>query len=353
MHTFKIAVLVSTSLLAITAAKQYDSWNVLSKWQVEIQEPIQVPPAGQKLVPDADIWDIDLWHAYNNSEIIPALHDREKTVICYFNLGAVQPDDCDFQEWYDAKQWNGPWYSAANGGDKNDRYCEKYENFTSSTIFDRMKTRLDKAAKIGCDGVDPDNIDLSTINWGNGKEVTDDAIVEALKQFAAYAHSLTTTNGNPLMFGQKNGPRLAKDLWQHLDFAVLESCHKSPSFCSSFQPYLDANKPVIDIEYPKNLRNPKDKKNYCNLSRTNSGDDNDPICPKISGTPLANMSRIIKLDFNDYGLNGCTQYCDRDSKVVITPTDDSGDNICAYDFKSECKTNKELKDNCCCGPCPK
>ncbi|KAJ6780069.1 hypothetical protein PWT90_00998 [Aphanocladium album] len=233
MHAAKLSVLASTSLFAIALAKQYDNWNILSGWQVEIQEPIK-------------------------SQL----------------MAKMQPEDCDFKE------------------------C---------MIFDRMKTRLDKAARIGCDGVDPDNIDLSTVNWGNGKTVTDDATVKALKRFAAYAHNLTTKNGNPLMFGQKNGARLAKKLWQYLDFAVLESCHQSPSFCSGFRPYLDAKKPVLDIEYSKNLQNSKDEKSYCNLSRANSGDDKDAFCPKISGTALANMSRVIKLDYNDYGLNGCTQ----------------------------------------------
>src|SRR3569833_207699 len=45
-----------------------------AKWQVDINKPVVLPPRGTALVPDADIWDIDLFHASQNRTIVDELH---------------------------------------------------------------------------------------------------------------------------------------------------------------------------------------------------------------------------------------------------------------------------------------
>ena len=87
---------------------------------------------------------------------------RGKTVICYFNFGAVQPSDCDFDKWYTPSNsatnlWTGPWYGEVSG---NDCYCERYVDFKSDKVLNLLKARIKLAADSGCDGVDPDNIDI-------------------------------------------------------------------------------------------------------------------------------------------------------------------------------------------------
>lgn len=206
-----------------------------------------------------------------------------------------------------------------------------------------MKQRIDDAAAIGCDGVDPDNIDIWTI-----KElgVRKDKVVGALKRMAAYTHSKTTTLGNKLMIGQKNAAPISEDLVADFDFAVLESC-VAEDFCYDFVNYLAAGKPVADIEYPKSLGNPNDDKNGCNL-RGVSSSDRAQVCKPLDDE-LALMSRVLKLNFDAYGLNGCTQFCE-DTQAVLTPTNPGSDKVCDYNFDG-CPNDATLKENCCCGGC--
>lgn len=77
--TMKSAVahvaLVCTGLATVTWAELPKTWNKDSKWQVEILTPVQLPAhSDQKMVPDAGIWDIDLWHAVKNPSIVDGLH---------------------------------------------------------------------------------------------------------------------------------------------------------------------------------------------------------------------------------------------------------------------------------------
>lgn len=71
-------------------------------------------------------------------------------MICYFNGGAVQDWDTDKDEFP----------AAAVGKSLNPPYKdEQYLNIKNTEVVGLMKKRLDHAAAIGCDGVDPDNID--------------------------------------------------------------------------------------------------------------------------------------------------------------------------------------------------
>lgn len=269
-------------------------------------------------------------------------------------MGAVQPDDCDFTDWY-PKLWNGPWYYDANFDpehpNEDNRYCERYENFTDDSILKRMQTRLDKAAKIGCDGVDPDNIDISDFTWGNGEEIDEKVLAASLEKFIDYAHSLNTTRHLPLMIGQKNARNMTKYLKDKFDFAVLEDCAKN-GWCHEYAPYLTDGKPVIAIEYPGSLQNAQDEKYGCNLNGYDPSKDPE-VCAPISDPPvMEKLSRVLKLNFDEFGLNGCTQYCD--SGAILTPTNEDG-TVCLHKFVEECKKDdafgKELKKNCCCGGC--
>ncbi len=234
------------------------------------------------------------------------------------------------------------WYGDANDG-AQDKYCERYENFADETVFNLMKQRIDDAATIGCDGVDPDNIDIWTI-----KElgVSQDKVVAALKRMAAYTHTKTTKLGNTLMIGQKNAAPIAKDLVADFDFAVLESC-VTEGFCGDFANYLAAGKPVADIEYPKSLGNKNDEKNGCNLKGVSSS-DRTKVCKPLADN-LARMSRVLKLNFDAFGLNGCTQFCE-DSQAILTATNPDSDKVCGYKFDG-CPNDTTLKENCCCGGC--
>ena len=179
-----------------------------------------------------------------------------------------------------------------------------------------MKKRIDTAVAIGCDGVDPDNVDAWVDDDGDdptGFKLKQSDYVNYLATIAKYAHSLKTKSGGPLLVGQKNAPEIAEPLVSLLDFAVLESCRgvndpkvESWPFCPDFQAYISQNKPVFQIEYPPSV--PKtgavsasDNKYYCSAKSDDKG-----------------FSKVLK--WASEKLDGWGQYCG--GKPFRTPAAD-------------------------------
>jgi hypothetical protein len=86
-----------------------------------------------------------------------------------------------------------------------------------------------------------------------GFNLTADDYAAYAKKLAEYAHTLTTQEGRPLMFGQKNAGQLLPDLIDIMDFAVIEECRDN-YICCVWQPYIKQGKPVFELEYPKSVR---------------------------------------------------------------------------------------------------
>lgn len=240
--------------------------------------------------------------------------------------------------------WGGVWYNCSSE-EAHSEYCEKHQDVTTDKSIGLLKSRLDMAVHTGCDGVDPDNIDVYQVDDLNLKESD---VVELLRGMADYAHKKTTTRKNSLMFGQKNAPNISDSLVDCMDFAVLERCREDKDgkvpFCNKFANYLWPNhqKPVLAIEYPLFLRNETDSKNYCNMTSIPNSAGQE-VC-KSNGVPEG-MSTILKIDSDKGGLNGCTQYCGPNEKVILTP----GENLPGSQFPlGNC--TKELFDNRCCMP---
>ncbi|KAM5370668.1 hypothetical protein ACJZ2D_008382 [Fusarium nematophilum] len=239
------------------------------QWEICIHHPIKHDSAEDFIPSEATVWDIDLGHAREFPDMIPTLKSAGKFVICYFNAGAVQ-------DWDEDK--------------------DKFPN---------EKARLDIAAEVGCDAVDPDNVDAWQQDGNDdpsGFKLKPSDYTNYLKNLAEYAHSVKTKDGNPLLVGQKNAPEIADDLVSSLDFAVLESCRgnsdpneESWPFCSDFQTYIDAGKPVLQIEYPPSVEK---------SGSLSSSDENYYCSPKDEDK---GFSKIIK--WASAQLDGWGQYC--------------------------------------------
>ncbi|KAF4332565.1 endo alpha-1 4 polygalactosaminidase precursor [Fusarium beomiforme] len=161
----------------------------------------------------AKIWDIDMGHG-RGYPMIPLLKSAGNFVICYFNARAVQSWDKDIEQF--PKSAAG--HPLAYPYDSEERYLDI-----------RFKLKPTDYTKY-------------------------------LKNLAVYAHSIKTKDDNPLLVGQKNMPEIAGDLVSTLVFAVLESCRgttdpdeENRPFCQAFQTYIDAGKPVLQIEYPPSV----------------------------------------------------------------------------------------------------
>lgn len=100
---------------------------------------------------NASVISIDL---DDNENIIASLA-KEKTVLCYFSAGSREnwrQDVSSFQKEDYGKQMGGNW----DGGDWEG---ENWLNVKSANVLKIMTKRIQRAAKAGCHGVDPDNVD--------------------------------------------------------------------------------------------------------------------------------------------------------------------------------------------------
>ncbi|RGP61917.1 endo alpha-1,4 polygalactosaminidase precursor [Fusarium longipes] len=215
------------------------------EWEIVFHQPIQHDSTVDLKPVKAKVWDTDMGHARDYPKIIPSEGTRvlldnyiRKFIVCCFNAGAVQSWDEDKDKFpkaalgrslaypYDSEEW--------------------YLDICDPTVLEIQRARLDVAAKIGCDAVDPDNV--------NARQQDED-------DPTGLSSGLKTKDGNPLLIGQKKAPESAEDLVSILDFAVLGSCRgttddseeESWPFCEDFQIYIDTDKPVLQIEYPPSV----------------------------------------------------------------------------------------------------
>lgn len=173
-------------------------------------------------------------------------------------------------------------------------------------------------------------------------------MISFLEDLAAYAHSKTTTLGHPLMIGQKNAVEITDRIHSFMDFAISENCVGSQNvgsnrgntdeFCTTFQEYYASNgKPHFDIEYPASLassgsterrRDSSDIEiSQAGCSAGTSDTDIEAYCSAGNSTGI---SRILKLDNDEFGLNGCTQYCAEVNSFVLPTYESNSTNSCCF-----------------------
>ncbi|KAG9234424.1 glycoside hydrolase superfamily [Amylocarpus encephaloides] len=193
-----------------------------ASWQIVLQQPLH------SFTPNVSIFDIDLFE--NNASIITQLHAMNAKVICYFSAGSYEsfrPDTKDFNPLdygNELKGWPG----------------EKWLDLRSPNVRAIMKKRLKLAAELGCDGVDPDNVD-GFVN-DSGFPLTRQTALDFLNFLAAEAHALK------LAIGLKNAGDIVKDTTSLLQWVVNEQCVAFGE-CALFRPFIDEGKPVFHIEY--------------------------------------------------------------------------------------------------------
>ncbi|KAG9253516.1 glycoside hydrolase superfamily [Emericellopsis atlantica] len=268
-----------------TAANVFDGLERGAKWNICIHKPIKHDSPDDIVPKDGLVYDIDMEHARDFPGIIPTIKESGKVVLCYFNAGALQDWDADKDDFPKAA------IGKTLGGDYEDEW---YLDIRNQDVVELMYKRLEEAAALGCDGVDPDNVDA----WAQGDEdatgfgLTQQDYTDYLIKLAQFAH-----DSGSLVIGQKNAPAMAPALVETLDFAVLESCREW-DFCEDFQVYVEAGKPVFQIEYPVSIMeqgelSPEDYRKHC------QGDAGD-----------AGFSKVLKRASAQ--LDGWTQYCDEE-----------------------------------------
>lgn len=253
-------------------------------------------------------------------------NNPDAILICYFNAGLAQTSDCDYDSRWNSTASNllGNPYSP----DEPQFADERWVNIKNQTARNWMKDRITLARDVGCDGVDPDNIDgyLNDEDGANGTgwNLSEGDYVSFVTELAEHAHSLTTDRGHTLLIGQKNAPELVEQVGGSLDFAVLEDCKtlnddEDYVFCGDFQTYIADGKPVFSIEYPSTLGDTET--GNCN---TNGASDEQYAASCATDQGNSGFSTVLKIQGGAGELNGCTQYCSEagpGNGVVVSPTD--------------------------------
>ncbi|KAL1844003.1 hypothetical protein VTJ49DRAFT_6407 [Mycothermus thermophilus] len=300
------------------------SFTVGAKFQIVIHNTID--PDSPLEPADALVWDIDLFHLARTPEVANHIRSTNPsaTILCYFNAGLAQTSDCDYPRWDSSGLLGNP-YDITDPDLFPD---ERWINIKNATAREWIKWRISLARDLGCDGVDPDNIDGFLNDYdgdnGTGWSLSEDDYVAFVTELAEHAHGLTTLQGNTMLIGQKNAPELIGRVKDVLDFAVLEDCRtindeEDYEFCTDFkEAYIDEGKPVFSIEYPSTIG----ENGECWATGA-SEDEYNVACEEGA----AGFSTVLKIQ-GEGELNGCTQYCDGGEPgtgVVVTPTDPERD----------------------------
>tara|TARA_R100000322_G_scaffold166724_1_gene133639 strand:+ start:651 stop:1496 length:846 start_codon:yes stop_codon:yes gene_type:complete len=193
----------------------------LVTWQWQLQGAVNTGYSVQ--IYDIDLFDTDV-------SLIQSIQSTGKKVICYFSGGS-------YEQWRDdAEDFNPADLGHSLDGWEDERWLD----VRSTNVRDLMAKRLDMAVSKGCDGVEPDNMD-GYIN-DPGFDFTASDQLDYNRWMANEAHS------RGLAIGLKNDLDQIKDLVEYFDFAVNEQCFEYDE-CDLLQPFVDANKAVLNAEY--------------------------------------------------------------------------------------------------------
>ncbi|CAG8956296.1 hypothetical protein HYFRA_00003676 [Hymenoscyphus fraxineus] len=193
-----------------------------TKWQIVLKQPLTNFDA------NVAVYDIDLFE--NQKETVDHLHDLGRKVICYFSAGSYEdfrPDSDKFQQNDYGRElvgWPG----------------EKWVNTDSPSIRSIMKSRIQQAAQLGCDGIDPDDIDGYTADTGFPLSTT--TATSYLNYLIDEAHALN------LSIGLKNAAELVESMKDKMQWSVNEHCVTFHE-CDKFRGFVGMGKPVFHVEY--------------------------------------------------------------------------------------------------------
>ncbi len=174
------------------------------------------------------LYDIDLFDS--SAGLIDNLQSGGKKVICYFSAGS-------YENW---REDAGTFPDEVKGNPLDGWAGERWLDIRSSAVLSIMKNRLDLAAQKGCDGVEPDNMDGYTN--ASGFPLTAGNQLAYNKKIANEAHK------RGLFVALKNDGAQTEELEPYFDLALNEQCHEYDE-CADFDPFLNAEKPVLNAEY--------------------------------------------------------------------------------------------------------
>jgi hypothetical protein len=159
------------------------------------------------------------------------LHGEGKHVICYIDVGTAENWRPDYRSFPESV------LGAPDEGFPNERWLDIRQLGVLEPI---MEKRFAMCREKGFDAVEPDNME----GYANasGFPLTAEQQLIYNEWVAATVHSL----GMAVL--QKNDPEQTPQQQALFDGALVEQCSQYRE-CASYEPYLQAGKPVLDAEY--------------------------------------------------------------------------------------------------------
>jgi endo-alpha-1,4-polygalactosaminidase (GH114 family) len=192
-----------------------------------------------------DVVDLDLFET--EPEMVQALQDQGKLVMCYLSAGSWEdwrPDADLYPPEVIGKNYEG-W-----PGEKwlDIRQIEKLAPILTS--------RLDLCLEKGFDGVEADNMDNYQNNTGFDIQPEDQLAFN--RWMAQQAHN------RGLSIGLKNDPDQAGDLVEDFDWALVEDCFVE-GWCDQYEVFINQGKAVFALEYSDRF---PDKEKTCQKAQS-------------------------------------------------------------------------------------
>ena len=103
-----------------------------------------------------------------------------------------------------------------------------------------MAERIKLAKDKGCDGIDPDNIDV--YKQDSGFNLTEQDAIDYVEFLSQKVKQLG------LWIGLKNSGDLIPKVKEYFNFEIAEECFHYNE-CNLYKPFTEEGKPVFDIEY--------------------------------------------------------------------------------------------------------
>ncbi len=209
------------------------------KWDWQLQSPVLLNDD-----PEIEFYDIDMFDN-ESTGVVGQLKSYGKTIICYVNVGA-------WEDWRDDKNAFPP----SILGNEYDRFPDERwldirdvnpaKSTTGTALRDLLEARFDRAQQMGCDAVEPDNMDgfNELAHNPSGFPLT----YEDQIYFNLWISGEIRERG--MAAGFKNNTLQAMDprMVEAFDFVVTESCVLFNE-CNDFTGFLNADKPVFLAEY--------------------------------------------------------------------------------------------------------
>lgn len=201
------------------------------KWDWQLAVPVQINPDSS-----IKIYDIEMFEN-ESSGAVQMLHDRGYKVICYVDVGS-------WENWRDDKNdFPSSILGTVYEGFEDERWLDirdvnPAKSETGTKLATILEARFDRAVGMGCDAVEPDNMDGydTTAHESSGFPLTYEDQIYFNLWVARAVHD------RGMLVGLKNDINQAHDsrIYTVFDFVVSEQCFQYNE-CDYFSDFLAAN----------------------------------------------------------------------------------------------------------------